>query len=567
MAELTPDNMARKLQAEGFTRPRPTADRLSDPIADTPMTVTLDQLRPYDLNPRVTRNPRYDAIKSSIRERGLDAPPPITRRPNDTAYMIRNGGNTRLAILRELWAETEDERFFRIPCLFRPWTARGEIVALTGHLAENELHGGLTLIERALGIEKARTLYEQETGQSLSQSALARRLTADGYPISQSHLSRLQDAVRYLLPAIPTVLYAGLGRPQVERLATLRKAGERLWETYATDPHPAAAFPDLFQEVLGAFDSAPEAFSIEAVQDELIGQMAERLDADYDVLALALDQTERRHRILRQAPADIGPHFKAGTRPSQAPSARVDESQSKPAAQPSTATDTAPADKPATTSQPTLSIPRKAGAQQNSDPHTPIVSPTPEQEPLRSGPARTNDTMGGACPLVETTALRSAYVQADKPTPAADVWSIDPDLETPDRLRRRIAQLAQDIATEAGTADTIESVNDGIGFRCRAPRGATDTDACPGFAWAILSLLYALSTGYRLDHGGSAPDALPLTHTIGALLLGNPLGDAVPTTRLSDESLCKLFRLVRLARRLKALDSDRPPHAEPATGR
>ena len=565
MAELTPDNMARKLQAEGFTRPRPTADRLSDPIADTPMTVTLDQLRPYDLNPRVTRNPRYDAIKSSIRERGLDAPPPITRRPNDTAYMIRNGGNTRLAILRELWAETEDERFFRIPCLFRPWTARGEIVALTGHLAENELHGGLTLIERALGIEKARTLYEQETGQSLSQSALARRLTADGYPISQSHLSRLQDAVRYLLPAIPTVLYAGLGRPQVERLATLRKAGERLWETYATDPHPAAAFPDLFQEVLGAFDSAPEAFSIEAVQDELIGQMAERLDADYDVLALALDQTERRHRILRQAPADIDRRSKAGTRPSQAPSARVDESQSKPAAQPSTATDTAPADKSATASQPTLSIRGKSGAQRNVDSDTPIVSPTPTQ--ARSGPPGVTDPMGGAYPTVETTALRSAHVQADAPVPATAVSSIDPDLETSDRLRRRIAQLAHDIATEAGTADTIESVNDGIGFRCRAPRGATDTDACPGFAWAILNLLYALSTGYRLDHGGSAPDALPLTHTIGALLLGNPLGDAVPTTRLSDESLCKLFQLVRLARRLKALDSDRPSQAEPATER
>jgi len=45
----------------------------------------------------------------------------------------------------------EDERFFRISCLFRPWPARGEIVALTGHLAENELRGGLTFIERALG--------------------------------------------------------------------------------------------------------------------------------------------------------------------------------------------------------------------------------------------------------------------------------------------------------------------------------------------------------------------------------------------------------------------------------
>ncbi len=85
-------------------------------------------------------------------------------RPGEAHYIIRNGGNTRLAILRELWSETKDERFFRIPCLFRPWPSRGEVVMLTGHLAENELRGGLTFIERALGVEKAREFYEQESG-------------------------------------------------------------------------------------------------------------------------------------------------------------------------------------------------------------------------------------------------------------------------------------------------------------------------------------------------------------------------------------------------------------------
>ena len=60
-------------------------------------------------------------------------------------------------------------------------------------------------------MEKAREFYEQEmgrdSGQPLSQSELARRLT-DGFPLPQSHISRMQDAVHYLLP-IPTLLYAG----------------------------------------------------------------------------------------------------------------------------------------------------------------------------------------------------------------------------------------------------------------------------------------------------------------------------------------------------------------------
>ena len=114
-----------------------------------------------------------------------------------------------------------------------------EIVALTGHLAENELRGGLTFIERALGVEKAREFYEAESSTTLSQSELARRLGADGFPVQQSHISRMADAVRYLLPAIPTVLYGGLGRHQVERLSVMRKASERTWEQYA-GPLPAA---------------------------------------------------------------------------------------------------------------------------------------------------------------------------------------------------------------------------------------------------------------------------------------------------------------------------------------
>jgi ParB family protein of integrating conjugative element (PFGI_1 class) len=119
--------VAARLQSEGFSRAGPAAAALSTPIADTPMVVTLDELRPYELNPRLTRNPLYDEIRDSIRARGLEAPPPITKRPGADHYIIRNGGNTRLATLRELWAETKDARFYRLTCLFRPWP--GEIVA------------------------------------------------------------------------------------------------------------------------------------------------------------------------------------------------------------------------------------------------------------------------------------------------------------------------------------------------------------------------------------------------------------------------------------------------------
>jgi len=196
---------------------------------------------------------------------------------------------------------TKDERFFRIGCLFRPWPERGEIVALTGHLAENELHGGLSFIERALGVEKVRELYEQEDGKSLSQSELARRLKADGYPVPQPHISRMQEAIQFLLPAIPSALYAGLGRPQVEQLTYLRRAGSRIWDARVTTNSLSIDFATLFQDVLMVFDS-PGSFTAQRVQDELIGQMSELLGVDYDTLVFEITDSEKRWQLLTSEP-------------------------------------------------------------------------------------------------------------------------------------------------------------------------------------------------------------------------------------------------------------------------
>lgn len=549
MAELTSQDMAGKLLAAGFQRSGPSATALSDPIADTPMVVTLDQLRPYDHDPRMKRNPAYEEIKASIRERGLDAAPAITRRPGDEHYIIRNGGNTRLAILRELWSETKDEQFFRISCLFRPWPARGEIVALTGHLAENELRGSLTFIERALGVEKAREFYEQESGTALSQSELARRLAADGYPVQQSHISRMADAVRYLLPAIPTVLYGGLGRHQVERLSVMRKACARTWEHYAKG-HKGRSLPldfdSFFQEVLSQFDTQADDFAPQRVQDELIGQMSGLLGVDYDVLALDLTESESRHRALVSDPAPPAPPPTlpaptTGTRPTgEAASSTATLAPAAPPASPQTAAPRAHHDH----------APAGAAAMENPVAMTGnllgehIVSPAPTTERLQSIQRMVADQLGDALPPdFSSSVLQSIPVQAGGLYPISDVWYIDAGLDTPDRLRTHIAQFAREIAGEAGQDECVEERPDGIGFACRAP---VRTSLPPGRA--VLALLVSLAgqpaAEIGMDSGQVATD-LP------ALLHGQ--GDAAK--RLSDTALVKLFRLLRLARRLLDLEA------------
>ncbi|AZM82428.1 ParB family protein [Pseudomonas aeruginosa] len=535
MTEITSQQMAGKLLASGFERSGPSATTLSDPIADTPMVVTLDQLHPYDHDPRKKRNPVYEEIKASIRERGLDAAPAITRRPGDDHYIIRNGGNTRLAILRELWSETKDERFFRVSCLFRPWPERGEIVALTGHLAENELRGGLTFIERALGVEKAREFYELESGSTLSQSELARRLAADGYPVQQSHISRMADAVRYLLPSIPTVLYAGLGRHQVERLSVMRKACERTWAHYAKGRSLVQDFDEFFQEVLSQFDVQADEFSAQRVQDELIGQMTELLDVDYDVLALDMTESESRQRALVSEPT---PPSSPPALPEPEAIARPPANTAPPVTRPTAAPSTGESD--ADDSHSGAVSPAADGDLLQKH----IVSPAPTTERLEFIQRMVANQLGDALPHdFSANVLQSIPVQAGGLYPISDVWYIAPGLDTPEHLRIHVAQFAREIAVEVDLGECIDDRPDGIGFACRA----RTTNPAP-LGRAVHAFLACLAGQQPADIG---LDNGQLVIDLPALLHGQ--GDV--TRRLSDTALVKLFRLLRLARRLLDLEA------------
>lgn len=579
MVELTSQDMADKLMATGFSRSGPIAQTLSDPIANTPMVLTLDELRPYELDPRIKRNPLYQEIKASIRERGLDSALQITKRPGADHYIIRNGGNTRLAILRELWMETKDERFFRIHCLFRPWPERGEIIALTGHLAENELRGGLTFIERALGVEKARELYEQESGKTLSQSELSRRLAADGFPVQQSHISRMQDTIRYLLPAIPNVLYGGLGRHQVERLAVLRKAAEFTWETYAQGKNLSVDFEMLFHDILVVFDTQQDSFVVQRVQDELIGQMASLLNTDYNTLELDIGNTEQRQRAVTSPPQllqqETGSPVFVDTFHQEltTDNAKQVQTQVKPAEQ--TITEK-PKKQPIETtgfhnviekaqeqtlSEETHEISFSSQQKQDKNEHDQghVVSTASTTERLQAIQQLVAEHTDEGLSDATGNVIKTIPIQVDGLFPITDVWLVEPNLDYPDRLRIHIAQFAREIAAEAGLADCIISTDTGLGFSIST---VSITQQTTVFGRTLLALLHALASSHDINM--SPPTILEnflLDDGIGILLLGNSQ-QANTNLRLQDSGLVKLFRLLRLARRLLETGTtlDNEPH-------
>lgn len=502
MKPPTYEDVTRQLQQAHF--PQKSREQPANPVTETAMVVTLEQLRPYELNPRVVRNPLYDDLKASIRERGLDHPPSITRRPNEQHFIIRNGGNTRLSILGELWQETREERFFRLNCLFRPW--QSESHALLGHLAESDLHGQLTFIERALAVAKLLDML-QEPGEPLSQRELATRLSKGGYPISQSHISRMFDALEFLLPSIPQVLYAGLGKPNVERVITLRRRAESTWNQYFGEPQQFAL---LWMEVLSAFDDEKPELNASDLQDELIAKMAVCLNQSPRVLALDL------HHDSRALPNPATPM----------PRLSQQDANLNPAPSADDVIESAQISK----------LPHV-------DPGVASVEGTPNPEPRLP---HILQALGGE----SSAAGHSELGDSNRVTPNT-LNNRPRAVDDISSLREHCAKLAQDLAIYADADDLVLRQSEGLGFNLSLDQGTPLTPRHTGIQ-LLLSALLRLQDDVAWAQRQQLPAAL-----FGQLLIGAydlPFAERPALTigleRLPDEQLEQLFALIRHARQL-----------------
>ncbi|EAM8731511.1 hypothetical protein B0T92_19010 [Salmonella enterica] len=281
------------------------------PTSEMPMVLTLDEVAPNPDNPRTTRNPKYDEIKESIRARGLDTVPKVTKNPDipGSPYIFSDGGNTRYAILRELYEETQDASFYRFHVLFKPWPGRLE--CLVGHLAENDVRGDLTFIDKALGIKKARAIHEETLGRTVTLRELSELLGQQGYPIHNSSISRMEHAVEYLYPHMPNLLASGLGKPQITQLLSLRTCVEKVWRQYGAEIVTDTGVNNVFGDVCKQFD-APDLYSFEMFRDELIGSLIKALphpSLNYERWLIELDPKVQNQRLLFGGPEPVAPHL------------------------------------------------------------------------------------------------------------------------------------------------------------------------------------------------------------------------------------------------------------------
>ncbi|TNP92213.1 ParB family protein [Escherichia coli] len=527
-------------------------------LGETPMILTLDQLRPNPDNPRTTRNPRYDDIKNSIHARGLDTVPKVTRMPDSEpdVYIFSDGGNTRYQILTELWKETGDPRFYRIHVLFKPWP--GRLQCVIGHLAENEVRGELTFIEKAQGIHKARLIYEEQLNKSVSMRELSSLLTEQGLPVDASSISRMENALKYLYPWIPDLMESGLGSPQVRNLLALRQDAERVWGQFALASGTDAEFDRVFGESCRKFNS-PELWSLEMFRDELIGDLLQALphpSLDYDRWLLELDPKERnrRHHFGEPEPVVVPPSVRdSGTGQSGAPVSRprpealecLPDTDAEPVPEIS-APDTESGQHGVARPENAVSatgLTEKGGlpspeerADKASSSAEKVLRPEiqPDMyggEPVFSGDAVEDGTAGSAVPSVMTGDTAPSGTSDALPASVTHFAEGRDDIE---HLQNEAFRLAWELAESAGCAEEIAMDRESdlsAGFGTAEEKCSPVTAFLVGLTGDAPLTVSPVSLTDLLT-GGSAPEAWPL---------------------LDDEHAVKLLRLLSVLRRLRAL--------------
>ncbi|WP_233118606.1 ParB family protein [Aggregatibacter actinomycetemcomitans] len=535
-----------------------TATAINYPTQEQYITVTLDKLRPYEHNPRKTRNPNFEIIKESIRRRGLDHKPNITQRPGEPYYIIADGGNTRIQALKELFTETQDQRFWSIECLYKPWkgdsadSVEAELDLLIGHLIENDTRADLSFIEKALGIQQAKEYYEKKLGNNLSSRELSSELEKDGYIIANTTVAKMERCISYLYPYIPDVLFNGLGHAPIDKLLAIRNNALSVWQNYQFDTE--IQFDDIWQNSLcRCNDDNP--FNIKDFQDNLINEMVDILGdkTTYELLYLEIDLDEQRFKRLAQKQPEI--------------TASVDQSLqdiadfTHPPVQPehsklSINTEKAkPADKHKEDEQSAALTDNQALSPSSSQTADDMLSELSDVLPpiLNTGGEQTeqedeilHDTLNnfssnlakqfGITPGINIQEQRQQRAEANGLTfacigrqPVDDIWQIYPGR----KHKLEAYSLALDIAESVGLEGTVEHVVKtpvDYTYRMRPLETLPESE--------IVKMCYDLLVMLQTDDEHRQPSSIALS----------PLLDS---NAFDDVTLVKLFRLIRLVRYMR----------------
>ena len=271
-------------------------------------TLNIDQVSTYDKNPRQHKNSEYESIYESIKANGLEDSLSVTQRPGDDllSFFLIRGGNTRLAILKELYKETEDKKYYEFSARFKNWKSESD--AVIGHLRENDARGDYIFIDRALGVRQAKIELQAESNEEISDKALIRHLTNHGYKLSGKDLRRMNYAVDNLNPHCPKILSAHIGPRIIDNIKKLDvKSGELFAEIFPDSD--SAKWQNKFSSILQKQEhnylAHEQAFSYQELYDGILDALSNDNPLSANRLAFLLDERINGRKITQEFSPDL----------------------------------------------------------------------------------------------------------------------------------------------------------------------------------------------------------------------------------------------------------------------
>jgi ParB family protein of integrating conjugative element (PFGI_1 class) len=258
----------------------------SDLRTESQIELSIDEILPYENNPRRATNAKFDDIKESIRTSGLRSPLTVTRRPGEAHFIVEAGGNTRLLALRQLWTETRDPRFRKLVVLFRPW--RSESHVLTAHLIENEQRGEMTFWDKASGIVALKSRLEAEQARTLTLRPLEDALHAIGLSVNTATLGLhlfATERLRTLGEAVADL--SGLDVKTIQPRLNALKRYAQARTSIAEDEIYARVFEPVFRQIAEQYPHSGT-FSVAATCEACESALARHLGESVEVLREAL---------------------------------------------------------------------------------------------------------------------------------------------------------------------------------------------------------------------------------------------------------------------------------------
>ena len=263
----------------------------ADPTHECQIVLSVEDIRPYEHNPRRIHNARFNDIKASIRASGLRNPFTVTRRPGESHFVVEAGGNTRLLAIRQLWAETREPRFHKLAVLFRPW--RSESHVLTAHLIENDQRGDMSFWDKASGVVALKARLEAEQGTTFSLRQIDEAMKALGLAINTATLAHFLFATERLTTLGEVAVdLSGLDVKLMQPRLNGMKRHAQARALLAEDDLYATVFEPVFR---GAVDEyrRTQRFSAAAVCRACEEALAEVLGESVAELRRALDPAAR----------------------------------------------------------------------------------------------------------------------------------------------------------------------------------------------------------------------------------------------------------------------------------